>query len=175
MPLSSQPDTFGVLRAMQGVILSECLVGGVTPFTALSASDAARYGVSNAVFVGRPKDFADAYLPQCCIYLPPGAETATLNGNSGRGSSVIEAVVLALVDQRADWYAGEQQILAIRDALWPVLLRHARLGGSVSSVNASDALIGRGLGYEQIAGVEYRTFAARWRVRQQWLTSVAAP
>ena len=53
-PLPAQPATFAALRAMQGLILSECLIGGASPFAALSAGDAAHFGVANAVFVGRP-------------------------------------------------------------------------------------------------------------------------
>ena len=33
--LPAQPDTLGALEAMRAIILSECLVGGVTPFAAL--------------------------------------------------------------------------------------------------------------------------------------------
>lgn len=156
---------------MQSLILSECLVAGVSPFAALGAADAARYGVARAVFVGRPKDFADTYLPQCCIWLPAdtNAETVELAGYAGRALATIDARVLLLVDQRTDWYAAEQQILVLRDALWPVLLRHAQLGGAVASVTASEAFVGRGLCYEQVAGVQYRCFEAIWRVRQQWL------
>ena len=168
--LPSQPDTFGALRAMQSLILGECLVAGVSPFAALSASDATRYGVARAVFVGRPKDFSDAYLPQCCIWLPSDANTDTveLTGYAGRALSTFDACVLLLVDQRTDWYAAELQILTLRDALWPVLLRHAQLGGTFASVSASEAFVGRGLCYEEVAGVQYRCFEAIWRVRQQW-------
>ena len=171
--LPSQPDTFGALQAMQSLILNECLVAGVSPFAALSASDATRYGVARAVFIGRPKDFSDAYLPQCCIWLPsdPHAETVETEGYVGRALSTFAARVLLVVDQRTDWYAAERQILTLRDALWPVLLRHAQLGGTVASVTASEAFVGRGLCYEQIAGVQYRCFEAIWRVRQQWQVS----
>lgn len=171
--LPSQPDTFGALQAMQSLILNECLVAGVSPFAALSAADASRYGVARAVFVGRPKDFSDAYLPQCCIWLPSdtNTETVELSGYAGRALSTFAAHVLLLVDQRTDWYAAEQQILTLRDALWPVLLRHAQLGGAVASVTVSEAFVGRGLCYEQIAGVQYRCFEALWRVRQQWQVS----
>ena len=171
--LPSQPDTFGALQAMQSLILSECLVAGVSPFAVLSAGDASRYGVSHAVFIGRPKDFSDAYLPQCCIWLPSDthAETVALAGYAGRAVSTFAARVLLLVDQRTDWYAAEQQILTLRDALWPVLLRHAQLGGTIASATASEAFVGRGLCYEQIAGVQYRCFEAIWRVRQQWQVS----
>jgi hypothetical protein len=49
--LPGQPATLATLQAMQAIILSECLVGGVTPFAPLSAADASRYSVANAVFV----------------------------------------------------------------------------------------------------------------------------
>lgn len=168
--LPGQPDTFGALQAMQSLILSECLVGGQSPFAPLLSADAVRYGVARAVFVGRPKDFSDAYLPQCCIYLPPSAhaDTIQLAGFAGRARSTFDAHVLLLVDQRSDWYAAEQQILTLRDALWPVLLRHAQLGGNVPAVTASEALVGRGLCYEQVAGVQYRCFEAILRIHQEW-------
>ncbi len=68
--LASGPNTLGVLQAMQSIILNEALVAGVSPFAALSAADQARYGVTRAVFIGRPKDFSDAYLPQCALWIP---------------------------------------------------------------------------------------------------------
>lgn len=175
--LPGQPDTMGALSAMRGIILTECLVGGVSPFATLSAADAARYGVTRAVFIGRPKDFSDAYLPQCVLWIPPERDliaqegAITLEGAGGRASAEFEALVQVFVDMRADWYAGEQQILAIRDALWPALLRHERLGGTVPTVTESEIRGGRGLDYEQIAGVEYRMFEARWAIRQQWSVS----
>src|SRR5262249_17778854 len=101
-----------------------------SPFAALSAADASRYAVARAVCVGRPKDFAEAYLPQCCVWLPEGDEAAPLVGPAGRASVAFEARVRVYADLRTDWYAGKQQILAIRDALWPAMLRHARLGGT---------------------------------------------
>ncbi|MBF6591000.1 MAG: hypothetical protein IVW57_10800 [Ktedonobacterales bacterium] len=166
--LPAQPDTLGALRAMQAILLSECLVGGVSPFAALSAADASRYGVANAIFLGLPKDFKDAYLPQCCLWLPQGSEAVALEGYAGRANAEFEARVRVFVDLRTDWYAAEQQILAIRDVLWSALLRHERLGGTVATVSASEARAGRGLCYEQVAGVEYRCYEALWLVRQQW-------
>ena len=176
--LPAQPDTLGALEAMRTIILSECLVGGVTPFAALSAADAARYGVSYAAFIGRPKDFNDAYLPQLNLWIPAepagvaqasAAETVALVGGVGRANAAFEAIVQVIVDMRADWYAGERQALAIRDALWSALLRHERLAGLAQTVTASEARPGRGLIYEQIAGVEYRVFEARWWAQQEWL------
>ncbi|MGH2514400.1 MAG: hypothetical protein ACRDHP_01985, partial [Ktedonobacterales bacterium] len=121
--LPAQPATFAALQAMQSIILSECLIGGVSPFAALSSADAARYGVANAVFLGRPKDFKDVYLPQCCLWIPPETEAVALVGYAGRAEAEFEALVQVYVDLRPDWYAAEQQILSIRDALLPALLR----------------------------------------------------
>lgn len=173
LTLPSQPATLGALQAMQAIILSECLVGGVTPFAALSVADATRFGVANAAFVGKPKDFRDEYLPQCCLWIPPEqpSQAATLEGYTGRASAEFEALVQVYVDMRTDWYLGEQQALTIRDALWPVLLRHERLAARAATVIASEGRVGRGLFYEQVAGVEYRCFEARWWARQQWLIS----
>lgn len=169
--LPGQPGTLSALQAMQSIIIGECLVDGASPFAALSSGDSARYGVARAVFIGRPKDFTDAYLPQCCLWLPPEAEAAKLAGYTGRAFTEFEARVLVYVDARPDWYAAEQQILRIRDALWPALLRHERLGGSVASVIESQARAGRGFCYEQIGGSAYRCYEALWWVRQQWALS----
>lgn len=169
--LPAQPQTLAALQAMQATILAECLVGGLSPFAALSAADATRYGVSRAVFVGQPKDFADAYLPQCQIWLPEHAEVVTLTGYTGRATAELVALVRVYVEMQRDWWAGEQQIYAIRDALWPVLLRHARLGGGVPSVLDGQAQAGRGLCYEQLGGTVYRCYEARWMVRQHWMIS----
>jgi hypothetical protein len=169
--LASGPNTLGVLQAMQGILINEALVGGVSPFAALSASDAARYGVSRAVFIGRPKDFSDAYLPQCILWIPERdapQQPVELMGHVGRVFDDIEVTIQAFTDLRTDWYAAEQRILQIRDALWPVVLKHLLLGGSVATVTESDAFEGRGLCYEEIAGVEYRCYELHWAVRQQW-------
>src|SRR5690348_8906214 len=148
--LPSGPQSLAALQAMQAIILSEALVGGTSPFAALSAGDATRYGVARAVFIGQPKDFKDAYLPQCTLWIPPGGaaqQPVEIIGYQGRVFGEIEVVVTAYVDLRADWYAGEQQVLAIRDALWPAVLRHEKLGGSVAGVIEAWAREGKGLCY----------------------------
>lgn len=170
-PIGSTPGTLAILQAMQSIILGEAQVGGVSPFAVLSASDQARYSVSRAVFIGKPKDFADAYLPQCNLWIPPSDESrqvTQLAGYAGRVMAWIEVIGQAFVDMRSDWYAGEQQILAIRDAIWPAVLKHELLGASAPSVIEAQAEEGRGLCYETVAGVEYRCFEWRWLVRQQW-------
>jgi hypothetical protein len=176
MTLPTSPQTFAALQAMQGIILNECLVSSASPFAALSAADTTRYGVSRAVFIGKPKDFKDAYLPQCNLWVPPGDEQAqpveligyASSGSTARVEDQIEAIVTVYVDLRTDWYAGEQSILQIRDALWPALLHHEKLGGSVAGVIESWAREGRGLCYEQVAGVDYRCYEVLWGFRQQW-------
>ena len=174
MPIPGGPSTLAALQAMQSIILAEALVGGVSPFAALSAADAARYGVSRAVFVGRPKDFNDGYLPQCNLWVPPADAThqpVEMVGFVGRVFDEVEVIVQAFADLRTDWYAGEQKILQLRDALWPAVLRHALLGGTVAGVVDADAEEGRGLCYESVAGVEYRCYELVWRVRSQWTLS----
>ena len=170
-PIGNTPGSLGILQAMQSTILAEALIGGVSPFAALSAADQARYGVARSVFIGRPKDFNDGYLPQCNLWIPPSDESRQMSeivGYVGRVMSWIEVIGQVFVDMRADWYAGEQQILAIRDALWPVVLKHELLSASVASIAEAQAEEGRGLCYESVAGVEYRCFEWRWLVRQQW-------
>lgn len=176
MPLAlpNAPQSLACLQAMQGIIVSECLIAAASPFAALSASDAARYGVAHAVFVGKPKDFKDAYLPQCNLWLPPNDpadQPVDYLSYNGRCEQELDAVLSVYVDLRSDWYAGEQQILQIRDALWPALLHHEQLGGTVAGVIESQAYEGAGLGYETVAGMEYRTYEARWWVRLQWQVS----
>ncbi len=179
MPLPTSPQTLAALQAMQSIILAECLVNSASPFAALSAADATRYGVSKAVLIGKPKDFKDGYLPQCNLWVPPGDEAAqpvelagysssSGGGAGGRAFAEVEAIVNVYVDMRTDWYAGEQSILQIRDALWPALLHHELLGGTVAGVIESWAREGRGLCYEQVAGVDYRCYEALWGFRQQW-------
>lgn len=169
--LGGQPATLAALQAMQTIVLNECLVGGVSPFTALSAADASRYGVARAVFIGRPKDFADAYLPQCCIWSVEGSEVVEPAGVNGRAHAQLAACVQVFVDLRTDWWAAEQQILGIRDALLGAMLRHTRLGGSVATVMQSEVRPGRGVCYAQIAGTDYRCYEAIWELRQQWSIS----
>lgn len=177
MPLPSAPATLQALQAMQTIILSEVLVSAASPFAALSTSDAARYGVARAVFVGRPKDFSDAYLPQCSIWIPPTSPTEeaqqplTFAGYAGRVAETVEAYVTAYADMRSNWWAGEQQILAIRDALLPVVLKHAQLGGTLATVTQAWVAPGRGLCYETVAGVEYRAYELRWSFRQQYVVA----
>jgi len=171
MTLASGPNTLGVLQALQGIIINGALVGGVSPFAALNANDAARYGAARAVFVGRPKDFADVYLPCCALWIPERDEPhqpVELMGHTGRVFDDIEITVQAFTDLRTDWYAAEQKILQIRDALWPVVLKHLMLGGTVATVTESDAWEGRGLCYEEIAGVQYRCYELVVAVRQQY-------
>lgn len=173
-PPPGSPSTLAALQAMQGIIVSEALVGGVSPFAALSSADASRYGVSRAVFIGKPKDFNDGYLPQCNLWVPPSdpaRQPVELVGYAGRIFDEVEVIVQAFADLRTDWYAGEQKILQLRDALWPAVLHHALLGGTVGGVVDADAAEARGLCYESVAGVEYRCYELVWRFRQQWTLS----
>jgi hypothetical protein len=171
MPLPNGPNTLGVLQALQSIIIAEALVASSSPFATLSAADQTRYGVTRAVFIGRPKDFKDAYLPQCALWIPELADReqpVEVMGFSGRVYDDLEITVQAFADLRTDWYLGEQKILQIRDALWPALLHHTQLGATVSTIIDSDALEGRGFCYETIGGVDYRCYEAIVTVRQTY-------
>ena len=103
------------------------------------------------MFVGRPKDFKDAYLPQCALWIPESAEReqpVEVMGYAGRVYDDLEVTVQAFADLRTDWYAGEQKILALRDALWVAALKHIQLGATVATVTESDVVEGRGFCYE---------------------------
>jgi hypothetical protein len=174
MLLPGQANTLAALQAMQTLILNEVLVASVSLFATLSASDQTRYGVSRAVFIGKPKDWKDAYLPACTLWVPPrdpAQQPVEMVGYAGRVLDEVEVQVTCWVDLRTDWYAGEQQILAIRDALWPTLLKHERLGGTVAGVTQATGSEGRGLAYETVAGVEYRIYQAVWRFSQQYVVA----
>ncbi len=170
------PNTLGMLRAIQSLIVNNVLIGGVSPFAALSSADAARYGVSRAVYIGAPKDFRDGYLPQC--HIVPEGEAVTLMGAQGRAEDHLVVRVTAVVDF-SDWWAAEQNILALRDAMWPVLLAHLRGGATAGTgfvaldpdENASERSHASGFEMMEVAGVWYRAWTCHLMARQVWAAS----
>lgn len=165
------PNTLAVLRAVQTLILNDVLIGGGSPFAALGSTDAARYGVARAVYIGAPKDFRDAYLPQC--HLVAEDEAVALVGAQGRASDEL-LIRLTVVVDFTDWWAAEQNILALRDAIWPVLLAHLRGGaGTGTSFVALDLPQTaperqNGFALMEVAGVWYRTWTTHLLARQVW-------
>jgi hypothetical protein len=168
------PATLTVLRALQSLILNDVLIGGVSPFAALTSADATRYGVTNAVYIGAPKDFRDVYLPQC--QLVAEEEAVTLTGAQGRATDDLVVRVTVIVDF-TDWWVAEQSILALRDALWPVMLTHVRGGvGAGTGFVALDLPETKpdrqdGFGMLTVAGVWYRTWTGHLTARQMWAAS----
>jgi hypothetical protein len=165
------PNTLGVLRALQTLLVGNVLVGGVSPFASLSSADATRYGVSHAIYIGAPKDFKDGYLPQCQIVVEE--ESVTLSGAQGRAADALHVRITAIADF-TDWWAGEQSILGLRDAIWPVVLAHVRGGASAGTcfvaLDASDDSLtaSDGFGMLEVAGVWYRTWTCHVIARQVW-------
>ena len=76
-------NTLALLQSVQALILANT----GSAFAALSAADAARYGVSRAVFVGAPKEYKDGYLPQCHII--PEADLVAVSGGASRVEDVV--------------------------------------------------------------------------------------
>ena len=168
------PNTLGVLQAVQTMLLNDVLVGGSSPFAALNSTDAARYGVARAVYIGAPKDFKDGYLPQCQIVAEEDA--VTLAGVQGRATDALLVRITAVVDF-TDWWVAEQGILALRDAIWPVLLTHLRGGASAGTgFVALDLPETRpqardGFDLLEVAGVWYRSWTCHILARQVWAAS----
>jgi hypothetical protein len=161
-------NTLGMLQAVQTLILANT---GST-FAALSASDAARYGVTRAVFVGAPKDYKDLYLPQCHIVAM--TDGIIVAGGAARVEDVVRARVRAVVDF-SDWWAAEQSILSIRDTLVLLLGTHVRAGAT-----AGGAIIGLALDEKdqpgvfetvQVAGVWYRQWSGMIQIEQVYSPS----
>ena len=160
---ATNPNTLGVLQALQGLIVAN----SGTTFAALAVADATRYGVARAVFIGAPKDFKDGALPQCQII--PEDNDVTVIGAHGRVADVL-TVRLRIVVDFTDWWAAEQSILMIRDLLLPLLATHLRAGAAPSSPLAA-------LDYAAstdhaafttitVAGVWYRTWSCLLRLEQ---------
>lgn len=160
---ATTPNTLGVLQALQSLILANT----GTTFAALRSGDATRYGVARAVFIGAPKDFKDGYLPQC--HIVPASDQIDVVGAQARVSDVITCEVRCVADY-SDWWAAEQQIVAIRDVMVPLLATHLRAGATaggnlmaaaitaVADHNAFDLL--------EVAGVWYRAWSCNVTLEQ---------
>ncbi len=120
---ATAPNTLGALQALQSLILANT----GTTFAALSAADATRYGVARAVYIGAPKDFKDMYLPQC--HIVPVDDRITITGEQARVNDAITCEIRCVADY-TDWWAAEQQLLAIRDVMVPLLATHLRAGAT---------------------------------------------
>jgi hypothetical protein len=169
--IPNAPNTLGVLRALQTLLLNNALIGGTSPFASLGSADATRYGVTRAIYIGAPKDFKDGYLPQC--QLVAEGDAVQVIGAQGRVADALLVRIMAVADF-TDWWAGEQSILALRDAIWPVLVAHVRGGASAGTgfvaLELPDAQPQGSDGFEmlEVAGVWYRTWTCHVLARQVW-------
>ncbi len=161
---ATTPATLAALGALRSTILT----ASGSAFAQLSAADAVRYGVARAVFIGAPLDIPGDYLPQCQL-LPEAGESA-LTGETGRVSESLTVNVRILVDA-TDWWAGEQQLLALRDQLVPALLTTLRAGAV-----AGGALVALGparwdrqtYSASAIGGVSYRIWSTTCTLWQHY-------
>lgn len=165
------PATLSTLQAVQALLLSNVLSGGVSPFAALTSADATRYGVARAVFVGAPKDFRDSYLPQCQI--TPESDAVQVQGAQGRARDELLIRLTCVVDY-TDWWQAEHTILTLRDAVWPVLLAHVRGGTPPGASLVALELPATAPSHPPTfatmlaAGVWYRTWTCHLLARQVW-------
>jgi hypothetical protein len=161
-------NTLALLQSVQALILANT----GSAFAALSAADAARYGVSRAVFVGAPKEYKDGYLPQCHII--PEADLVAVSGGASRVEDVVTCRVRVVVDF-SDWWAAEQAVLAIRDQLLALFATHVRggaaAGGAVVALDVDPKQRGGEFQTVQVAGVWYRSWSVLIEVEQVYVPS----
>lgn len=186
--MPTQANSWAMYQAVQYLIFTECLVGGVSPFTALSAaantanpggvSDLVRYGtnpngtVTTAVIIGVPKDMTNRYATQCWV-VPPVSENVYRVAFGGKSWDYQDVVVQCRTLRSgagADWYAAQQTLINIRDALYAVMLKHAELPGA-ANVQASKPEVWSGApAYTPVveAGLEWDTWTFKWRLKQEY-------
>jgi len=157
------PSTLATLQAIQTVILNG---SGVT-FAPLGSTDAARYGVGRAIFIGVPKQYRANLLPQCSIEALTDA--VTVSGQHGRVRDSLTVRVRTFVDF-TDWWAAEQQVLTIRDLLLPLLAMHTA-GGTLPGQPLTQLALTNGavageFGTVNIGEVWYRNWSCNLTVTQ---------
>lgn len=185
--MPSAPNSWQMYQAIQYLIFNECKVGGVTPFSPFSiapntsnpgsASDQTRYGanpqgtVTSAIYIGVPKDWTKLYPKQVHI-IPPMGEEVFRRAFGGKVWDWQDVLIRVVMSRKDDWYQSQQDIIAARDALWPVLTRHAELPnapGVVASLPAPvTSMPAYGVEAGMPIGLEWDYWCFRWRIKQEW-------
>lgn len=194
--MPTAPNTWQMLQGVQTLIQNEVLVNSTSPFTAFSTdpnpanpnpamSDATRFGtnpngaITNAIFIGVPKDLSNKYPRQCHI-IPAETEDVQRKtfggGNANIGGQVwdyMDILILVNFYRQTDWFGTQQDIVATRDAMWQVLVKHAELpnapgvAASIPQVVAGARAFSPGVRLD----LEWDIWAFRWRLKQVWSVS----
>ncbi len=179
--MPSAPQTWTMLQALQARIFNEVLVGGVSPFSTWNTTDQARFGVNSfatggqvttAIYIGVPKDWAAInYLPKQCHIIPPTPETVHRRNLGGHIWDEAHVSVFFRFSRKQDWYQAQQDLIAARDAAWPIFLRHAELPNA-PTVSASN-LVPQPAGQTaysiiNVAGEDFDQWGFTFYLRQEW-------
>ncbi len=177
--MPSQPQTFNDLQAWQLTVQNEVLIGGTSPFPLLSSADATLYGATatpgtdRAIFLGVPKDTTTNYPYQC--WMTPIGEKVYRKALGGIIFDEIEVYILVRGNWTTNGYAVQKQIWAIRDALHPIIAKHAEQPGATEVYAARWDPSGKGgpQGFFMDPGLGLEWYCwgtTRW-IRRQWSVS----
>lgn len=131
MPVS--PQTWAVLQAIQYRVWNEVQVGGVSPFSAFNPADQAKFGnnpqgtIANAVYIGVPKDWDSSQYPRQCHIIPFMTENVQRRALGGKVWDDGDVYIRVVFNRHDDWYQTMQDIIAARDAMQVILIKHAEL------------------------------------------------
>lgn len=184
--MPSQPHTWTVAQAVQTAVQGLTVVDfrhpvAASPFATFSASDAATYGATNAIYIGMPKELLTQYDRQCHIISCANEHVTwrTLgSGSAGSGGKVWDEVVFYirfLYLRQSNWYQTEQDLIAARDAMYPqILMTHTQLPGAAGVQAAhNDSQVGGfpiGHHYVEFDGQSWACWGFGWWIKQEWTT-----
>jgi hypothetical protein len=189
--MANRPNTWKVLSGIQWRIQNEVTtdgtLGGPSYFspwdtTGSSAnpnneSDYTRFSpnvtpgalITNAIYLGFPKDFTTSYPVQCAII--PNDDLVYWRSNP-RVFDELNCYVRCWFYYRDDWYSVMQTALAVRDQLQVVLGTHAEMPAvadvqAVKQKNAAKAMP-TGFFFDEVLGNDWLCYATTWWHRQEW-------
>jgi hypothetical protein len=190
--MASRPNTWGMLQALQWRIQNEvtstATPGGLSYFTPWNEtpssanpggiSDYARYSpnssagaglITNAIYLGFPKDFTTSYKMQCAII--PNDDMVIWRSNP-RVFDELNIYLRCWFYYKDDWFSVMQTALAVRDQLQVVIQSHAELP-AIPEVQAVKQKAGAkglpaGFFFDDVLGGDWLCYATTWWHRQEW-------
>ena len=171
--MPSAPQTMAILRGVQAFVqtnLATLTIDSLPALSAFSSADAALYGTTNAIYLGPPRDPTTAYIRQC--WIAPTAEDVQRHAYGGKVWDDIHIYLKILYASKGaatptapPWFQTFQDLVAFRDAAYPLFMRHAMLAG-VPIVRASKIMTTSKapLGYQDMSelGIDWQTWGFDW-------------
>ncbi len=175
--MASVPQTWKALQALQWTIYHEVQVGGGSPFAPFTAADQAKWGnnpngtVATAIYFGEPpKKLNPGYIYQCFII--PDTESVTWRAAGGKVFDELQCYLFVAGLYTTDFLTVVQTIIAIRDAMHPVLMTHAQQQNAPTVVAAKPGAPSgdriHGFHHRQFNGADYYCWGVTRWVRQEW-------